>query len=551
MIKSSPFLLLVATIVVVMSALAAFWITLMPQRMLAQFAEHLQQEQGLTLDARHPRLHFDGGWVLQLEAVTLADANSATSLSVRDMSMDIGIATLLGGAVSADTLTLNAPVLTMDVSNQGKPLALPARHILFREGTLKLRDSVRKGGIGFSDVNGSISLDAAAKLDVSFMQNGVVTTLVADAESADRLLIDGSPTDILLSAKGKIISFSGRARFSAGLALDGQVRLEGQDTGSTLAWLGMPLILFQDAGAIAVTSGLSTTGLSATFNGLTTKIGATEIHGLANLQAGSDRAKLTGDLTMAKLSLLTPGNVLARPWSEAPLPVADLTALDADLKLKAEHLSLRGHDLGVADVTVTLADGKAQMGLALSGSKLDVSLTPQNSAVLLDTQMEAKAVETKTLLGGLFGFDGLSGLADVTMRTSATGVSPAALVGSAKGTLSFASKDASLAGVELAALLADPHEGWQSSNVLKTLGVQFNLAAQIDDGIAMVSEADIAFSGTALKATGEIDLLRQAFNLALTPKGKVQSLIGTWTLPLFAADAGAAPGLRPVSAPGN
>ncbi len=551
MIRSSPFLLLAATIVLLCVALAAFWITLMPQRMLAQFADHMQREQGLTLEARHPNLRFDGGWVLHLEAVTLADANSKTSLSARDMSMDIGVAAFFGGGVAADTLTLTAPVLVIDISAQAKPLALPARHILFREGTVKLRDGVHKGGLAFSDVNGSISLDGAAKLEVSFLQNGSLTTLVAEADSADRLRADGSPADILMSAEDKIISFSGRARFNAGLTLDGQMTLDARDSAQTLAWIGMPLKLFEPAGRVTVTSGVSTDGLSATFNGLSAKFATTEVKGLANLQAGTDRAKLTGDLTMASLAVLPQGNVLAQPWSEVPLPIADLTTLDTDLKLKAEHLILRGYDLGVADVTMVIDNGRGVVGLSTGSSKLDFAVTLQGGKITCDAVIEAKSADIKTLLGGLLGFDRFSGLADVKMNATATGASPAALVSNLKGSLSITAKKASLAGVESSTLFSAPHEGWQSSEVLKTQNMDLNFMAQIDDGILTLSQADVAFPGSSLKAKGEIDLLRQAFSLVLTPKGKVQALKGTWTLPLFAADAGVAPVLRPVSVPAN
>ena len=75
--------------------------------------------------------------------------------------------------------------------------------------------------------------------------------------------------------------------------------------------------------------------------------------------------------------------------------------------------------------------------------------------------------------------------------------------------------------------------------------------SQIDDGVAVIKKADFSLPAATLKAKGEIDMLRKAFSISFAPKGKVQSLKGTWVKPLFAADVGTAPALRAVTAPAN
>ena len=75
--------------------------------------------------------------------------------------------------------------------------------------------------------------------------------------------------------------------------------------------------------------------------------------------------------------------------------------------------------------------------------------------------------------------------------------------------------------------------------------------AEMTDGIAALTKADLILPSGIIKLKGEVDLLRQAFDLRATPKGKVQAITGTWTRPLFAAEAGVAPPLRPVTAPAN
>lgn len=552
MTKSRPLLIVVITLCMLFAALTAFWIALLPQRMLGQISELMLREQGLTLEAKKPRLRFDGDLVLRLEAVTLTDGkDNVTALTARDMTLDVGIASLFGGGVTAKTLTLNAPIVNIEVSGHATTLSLPARRVILREGVVKLRDATRKSVVALADVNGQISMGESAKLDVSFILNGAVTTLAAEVESATRLLAEGSPADISLSAKNQIISFSGRARYSSGVELDGQITLEGSDAAGFFNWIGMPLRLLEDVGPIALTSGVSTNGLSATLNNVDAKTGAQNVKGNANVQAGPDRMKLTADLAMAGLNVLSKTSLLAAPWSEKPFDLSDLTAVDADVKFKVEHLSLRGLDQGPSDVAVTSTDGKTNIDVSLAATKFHVALVPKSKMIQLDATLDAKLVDAKTLLAGLLGFDRLSGPVNLLAKVSAEGANPAALISTLKGNINLDGQKLSLSGIDLRSLIATPHEGWQANDTAKTARFDMSFESQIDDGVAALQKAEIALPDATLKAKGEIDFLRQAFSVSFAPKGKVQSLKGTWVRPLFAADAGIAPALRPVTAPAN
>jgi AsmA protein len=552
MTKSHPLQLLVVTLCMLLAALIAFWFALTPQRMLGQLKERMLREQELTLEAKNPRLRFDGNLILLLDSVTLTEGNdNAAALTARDMTLDVGVLSLFGGTVAAQTVTLNAPIMSIDIAANAKKLPLPARVIVIREGVVKLRDVPHRAVVALSDVNGRIAIDNSIKLDMSFMQNGSITTLVAEAESGGRLLAEGSPVDISLSAKDQIMSFSGRARYSSGLDLDGQVMLDGGDAAKVFTWIGMPLRMFESTGPVAMTAGVSTDGLSARLNALDAKIGAQNLKGQANIQAGPDRIKLSADLAMAGLNLLPRSSLLAYPWSEKPFDIADLSAVDADVKLKAEHLSLRGLDQGPADVVLASKDGKTNLDVTLATAKLHAAVVPQNNRIQLDATVDAKSTDAKTFVGGLLGFDRMAGRVDLSVNVSAEGASPAAVVSTLKGSINFVAKKLTLNSVDLTSLIATPHEGWQSGDTVRTENFDMAFEAQIDDGIAVLKKADFTIPGITLKAKGEIDLLRQAFGLSFAPKGKVQSLKGTWVLPLFAADAGTAPALRPVATPAN
>lgn len=550
MTKSTPLLLLVATITLVLAALIAFWIALMPQRILYQIAERFRSEQGSVLEARNPRLRFYGELLLQLESVTLTDgSNNTAALTARDMSMNVGVSALFGSAAMVDTVTLNAPVLNIDVAAKSNWQVLPAHTVIVREGVIKLRDATRKSVVALSDVNGRLTTAEGVKLDISFLQNGAITALVAEADSMVRLLDTGSPVDISISAKDKILSFSGRAAFNNGLALDGQMTAEGGDAGAMLKWLGMPLQSLKTSGPLSITAGVSTAGLSATLNNVTGKISGQDLKGQMNIQAGPDRMKLTADLTMATLNVLPQTSLLDRPWSETPFTPADLNAVDTDIKLKADHLSLRGLQQGPADLALTTTSGNLLLNASLPQAKFLVTVKPKTQTVQVDLAIEAKSVEAKTFLGGLLGFDHMSGPIDMAFKTTSEGASLAELVSTLKGNVTVAAKKAAISGLDLLTALNSPHEGWQAGNT--SSGVELAVEAKLEEGVATFAKADFTASGTTVRFKGDVDLLRQAFNLSPAPKGKVQAIKGTWVSPLFAANAGTASPMRPATIPAN
>ena len=557
--KPKPFLLLVITISLLIVALLAFWLAMVPQRMLAQLTTRLQQESGLTLEARNPRLRFFDGLALQLESVALSgNPNTTTSLSVQNLDMDVGIAALFGGSVSAGTLTLETPVIDLDVSPHAMPLMLPAKRIVIREGTVKLRDTSRKAVIAVTDVNGQITADAAggSKLDASFMLNNTLTTLVADAENAQRLMAAGSPADVTLSSKDKIVSFSGRARLKDGVALDGQITVEAPDTAAALSWLGMPLDVFKGAGNLSLVSGLSSDGLSASFNAAILKIGATEITGQARLLAGPDRMQLTGDLASAEIALLATSqsvSLLAQPWSEAPYNAASLTALDSDLKVVVQKLLLRGVELGSADISIKGTGGTTvvQATLPMAKTEMTLTLTPKNGATAADVSMATASGDVGQMIKAVSGFDHVAGDGDLTLQARSEGNNLAAHISSLKGKAGLKLAKASITGIDLTTLLVMPGEGWQTADSLRTDDIALSFEAALDEGVAVLSKAEATLPGLAMKPTGEVDLLRQAFNLALHPKGKNLDpkliLGGTWMTPRFSLNTGSAPALRPTS----
>jgi AsmA-like C-terminal region len=412
---------------------------------------------------------------------------------------------------------------------------------------VRLRDSRNGNTLALSDVNGKLTMSDSMKLDLSLLQNGSLTTLAADIENANRFFSDGSPADITLASREKLLSFSGRAQFSKALSLDGQMTLEGAEVQTLMTWLGMPLEFLRGAGEIKLTSGISTQGLVASLSSITAQVGGTDLSGSATFQPGTDRIAITADISTPSLALLPKSNLLAKPWSETPYPLADLTTFDADIRVKTENLILREQGWGPTETSLKIAGGVADLVVSNMNTTLKLNSKLAAKLIDLDVNLQTKSAEAKTLFGGLLGFDQMSGPVDIALKAKANGANLAAFVSTLKGKVTIEAAKANLSGTDIAARMATPGEGWQAGT--STFGT--TIEAQINDGIVAFTKADMTLPGGGKKLSGEIDLLRQAFDLRITPKGKVQSIKGPWTRPLFAAEAGTAPQLRPVATPAN
>jgi AsmA-like C-terminal region len=546
MTKSSPLLLLVATLCLVITLLAAFWIGLMPQRLLAKFASQLKAEQGIVLDAKSSSLGFDGGPVVTLQAVSLAH-DGGFEMTARDVKIELGYAALFGGQPAATQFDFGAPVITLDVAKPLAPRAGFAPEILLHDATIKLKDSRNASAIALSEVNGKLMVADGIQLDLSFVQNGNLTTLRTDIDSADRFIGEGSPADITMASREKILTFAGRAKFSKGLELDGKMTLEGAEAQTLASWLGLSLESLRGVGEFKLTSGLSTQGLKGNFPDIIAQIGGHDLAGTASIEAGVDRLQLKADLSLPTLNLLPNTNVLASPWSELPLATSDLSKVNAELKLNIENLILRQHSWGPTNLSLNLKADTLDFTVKSKETLLNVKATPARPTLTIDLNLQSKAADAKTLLGGLWGFEMATGPLELSMQATANGNTPAALISTLKGKMSVGAGKLKLATTDMTAQFTSPGEGWKSGST--DLGI--TLDADISEGIAKLNKADLALPAGTIKLSGEIDALRQAFDLRVTPKGKVKSVKGTWTKPFFAAEAGTAPELRPVSSPAN
>lgn len=536
MLKTRPLFLLVVTLCLLMVVVASYWVALLPQRSLRQLKQELLLTSGVVLDAKRARLVIGNGFGVVLDDISL------TNPSDQPWQLTAKSATMPG--VMGGDIALDQPVLDVDVSNVNAGiLAMPYRTIL-RDGILKLRDPARRAVVAITDINGEISSEGAKGLkgQLAMVWGSQISDLVFDIEDLERFSASGSPMDVTLKSKAMLLGFSGQGRADKGFKLVGQATADAEEAATFFRWLGMPLQSLKGSGKFTAKSGISITGLSVALADASGKLGASEFSGQLTLAAGADRMALSGDLDISQLSILGPqktASVFAEPWSEQVLPFTDAKAIEYNLNIKTAALVMRGRNLGGLAFKLTADGGNTSIGVSrqpFAGGHVEGNISLEGSVQRPDVfgAWQLEGVDAKLFMSGMFGFEPLEGPIDGVANFSSQGLHPAALISSLKGDFSLQSKSLGISGVDFKNLLAEPRVGWIGA---LTKPMQMNLATTLNEGVMILGTSDIQSAEVTLKPRGEIDVLRQVFDIQLQPKGSgtdpKMMLTGPWNAPTF------------------
>lgn len=556
MFKSRPLFLVVVTLCLLMAVIVSYWVALMPQRSLTAMKNDMLETSGLTLDAKRAKLDIWNGFGVLLEDVTVSNAADSTwQLSAKSVATP----GLLGGR-----FVIDKAIVDIDVSSVKAVTLLNQSRITLRDGILKLRDPARQTVVAVTDINGDVSVVGAKGLQgqLAMVWGSQVSDLVFDIDDLERFATTGSPMDVTLKSKSMLIGFSGQGRAEKGLKLAGQAIAEAADIGGLLRWLGMSIETIDGTGAVTFQSGLETNGLAMTFGSLTGKVGGTSLKGNITLSAGADRPKLSGDLGISALSLWglnTGSSLLAQPWSEAPLVVADISAVDLDVNVATDQLSLRQRNWGPVTAQLKSADGLLELVLPeqkIAGGNGRLTMKSQRvvDGLTVQVDLDTKSTPAQTLLGGLLGFDFLDGALNLNAALKANGKSIAQMVSTLQGPLKLSSAESVIQKIDVLPALSQPQKGWNLQESAKTEKLSFEFDMNLTEGVAGLNSGRLNFNGISLKPKGEIDILRQALLIQLMPSGKStdakMTMTGQWLQPQFST-AGVLKSTTALTPPAN
>jgi hypothetical protein len=337
-----------------------------------------------------------------------------------------------------------------------------------------------------------------------------VSVLAAGAPTSLRVQVTASAGDLRLEAMPTLDAATGAWSGTLTLRHPGASRLaEALGLSGAPGWLG--------EGSFSLVAQLSAAGGRLAADRFELAAGATRLHGTLGVEQAEHGAEVAGQLVAESLALPLP---LAH--ANDPLPVALLQGWQGSVKVGADEI-LFGLSplLQRLDATVTVADGALRVaglsarlggGTLRAGFSFDAGAEPP--AATLDASLAGA-----TLSGPPFGLpvDLSGGGIDATVRLTATGHSPAALLATLGGTAGLSVHDGTLSGIDMDRATGDlPDDAIAAALSGGSMGFdRLDLEARIDHGSLRIGQAALRAASGTMGMTGGIDLAGSTADLRL------------------------------------
>jgi len=509
-------------------------------------------------------------------------ASTPNMATMEQLEIVLKVFPLLRGEIALDRFVLVRPEIDLAINAQGKanwefdvpsqPAAAPSpapsdtgdgsgfspQITDIQLGQISLID----GRVRYSDARSGASYEAnAINLDVSLPSLndplGIDGSLIWNEDTikltvnvADpRALSGGDISKIIFDLSAPTITghFSGSAAISPSLSVNGTTSLKIPSIRELAAWAGQPLTPGGGLGTFELGGELAISGDTYAFSDATLSFDGMNGTGTLSIDTGRARPRLTGTLALDKLDANiylasdaaspagdadsagtgSTGGGSSEGWSDAPIDLSGLRAIDADLKLSVDEILFQEIKVGKSALAVLLRNGKLTANL----TELDLYEGAGTGRLVLDGSSSTPAVAAKfdlanisayPLLRDAAAFERLEGDGTINFDVQTTGRSQKAMMSALSGAGSITFADGAIRGINIAKLmrnvLSAATSGWESGGSESTDFSELSGTFTIAQGI--LSNTDLKLLSPLVRVTGKgtVDLPAQTLNYRVEPK---------------------------------
>lgn len=580
-------------VLAVLVVLGAGALLLIPSDRVAALA--VQQFEKVT----GRELSIEGGvtptlWpVLGVETGRISISNADWSedgpmLVAEGMAIGIDANALWGGALRITGLELTRPEILIEVSEEGvgnwvfggaqggtatadmagaqTPFTLDLG--LIREGNIGYIDHGTGRAVQLTGVDLEARLaayDGPFEMTLSAEAGGQPVTLDL-VLAAFRAAYEGgvSPVTLAATAGAASIGFEGRAGMMP-VSAEGRLEADLADLSALSALLGMerpalPQGFGRDSVQVAGDVTLTAAG-SAHLRAGRIVLDGTAITGDLDLTPGEDRPRLvarlaTGDLAIAENVAGGTGAgegggaVATAGWSEAPIDVSGLAALDAELGLRAASLDLGAVKLGPVAASVTLDRSRAVVQLtevgAYGGTVAGEFVVNGRKGLSVGGDLAFRDIALQPMLSDLTGFSRLVATGDLTLDFLGSGNSVDAIMRSLSGSGVLNLGAGEIQGLDIAGMIRTLNTGFVGEGQ-RTVFDSLSASFDIDGGDLFNSDLLMAGPVISAEGAGRIGLGARDLEYRLRPTALRGAdgdggitvplwITGSWAAPSFALD---------------
>ena len=557
---------------------AGAWAFIQPGFAVAALQDYVMRKTGRTLLVNGgARLEFAPQLSVRLDDVFLSNPDGMEGNFARAASahLPLQLGDLIQRKLKIRSIALDQPVFSFLVSRNGHSSwvsageggpAKPGNNssskepltLLVENGSASFLDERNGQAFSLEEASANIAISDEGELDVegTASLNEQVARIEAQVKSVKRLGEDGSPLDLTITAPALTVNFTGRLATQDGLNLAGAIDATAPDLRLLAKWLGSD---------VKGNAGLKNFSLAGAMDSK----GA--VFNLAKANVALDGMVATGDM-MLDLTKKTP-NVSAvlstdvfsldpylpskqaslvntstegAGWDISPVAFDRLKGVDGSLKLSAFKVKWNGAEIGPAELSGTLKDGKLETAVqdaTLYGGKATAKITldgTQDTSVL-HLNIDAEGIKGETFLSEFAGVDWLAGNTGLQASLTASGHNQREMMSTLAGKFSIDVSDGEITGLNIVDMFSTVSralsDGWGEGPENLTSFDTAQASFVIGDGIARTSDVMVSGPAFAVTGGGELDMLRRALDFKFDPK-LVTGSNETTTLPVQVAVKG-------------
>ena len=447
---------------------------------------------------------------VSVENVGFANAPGASTpemATVERLDVALQLLPLLSGEVAIDRFILERPVINLEVDAQGMPnwqlqtagettapsgdagdsgggasrvSEIRLGEVRLNDGTLNYLDRRSDQAMTVSEVNMELSLPSLSSpfaAEGSAIWNGEKIALEMNAENPSALMA-GETTNLAMKIDSAPVTFAfdGAARSAEALGLQGALQLDVPSLRNLAAWTGNPLDFPGDGfGPFNIAGQLEMTGAKVALTEAKLKLDDIAGEGLFAVDATGAKPMIKAELTVDQLNVnpyLPPEQESAEAgqagdgaagggdWSDEPIDVSGLGAVNADLAFNASSIQFKDVKIGQSSLTVVLQDSKltadlAEMQLYEGSGKGKVVVDGSSGKPAITADFDLANFQAGPFLNDLAKFDRILGTTESKFSVQTTGGSQRELVSNLNGDGGVVFRDGAIKGINLAAMVRD------------------------------------------------------------------------------------------------
>jgi AsmA protein len=482
---------------------------------------------------------------LTLDRGTLyADGNATTGMPISRFVLDGAVFRLnVSGlrTVAASFASMAGVEVPTDVSPLVEQFAAKAFDALI----------LRRGTLNVAAADGGLETIHDIDAEISGWRKGQLTAKGSFAVRGQRMSFDATlalPSDkkalrwpLKVSLKGDVLEaiFDGHVSVSEDLQLSGQAEITTPSLRHAVRAFGVPVPPADGLNASSIKGQMTWARRIMAIEKAKVTVDGNEATGNLALNLTGDRPLFDGTLAFSTLDL-TPyfEAVRARSflfdrqtasWSAFDFTFPIIKHIDADLRVSAPKIALKGYGFGRGAATISMRSGKLLADIAeleLHSGTASAQITANTNDLVPQYALRGKIEKFDAGEAGaaLLGAALLTGRSTLSLDLSSAGQTPAEVLRGLSGKATLSMVEGARLALDLKAFMGAAKPGTASALALSALTKGQTTLDQVDartvirDGV-LIGDSVLARSGdTGISATGRVDLAEGTLDVRVATK---------------------------------